>query len=84
LDLKGRNRDRGENCTVINFTACIIHRILLGLGYGLDDRGSRVRFSAEAGNFSLHQRVQTGAGDQPASYPMGTICPFPGGKAVGA
>jgi hypothetical protein len=27
------------------------------LGYGLDDRGSRVRFPAGAGNFSLHQRV---------------------------
>jgi hypothetical protein len=27
------------------------------LGYGLDDRGSRVRFAAGAGNFSLHHRV---------------------------
>jgi hypothetical protein len=26
------------------------------LSYGLDDRGSRVRFPAEAGNFSLHHR----------------------------
>jgi hypothetical protein len=25
----------------------------IALGYGLDDRGSRVRFSAGAGNFSL-------------------------------
>jgi hypothetical protein len=41
------------------------------LGYGLDDRGSRVRFPAGAGNFSLH-RVQNGSGAQPASYPMGT------------
>jgi hypothetical protein len=30
----------------------------VALGYGLDDRGSRVRFSAGAGNFSLHHRVQ--------------------------
>jgi hypothetical protein len=22
--------DRGENCTVMNFTACILHQILLG------------------------------------------------------
>jgi hypothetical protein len=26
-------------------------------GYGLDDRGTRVRFLAGAGNFSLHYRV---------------------------
>jgi hypothetical protein len=29
----------------------------IALGYGLDDRGSRVRFPAGAGNFSLHYRV---------------------------
>jgi hypothetical protein len=40
--------------------------------YRLDDRGSRVRFPAEAGNFSLHHRVQNGSGAHPASYPMGT------------
>jgi hypothetical protein len=44
----------------------------IALGYGLDDRGSRVRFPAEAGNFSLHHRVQNGSGAHPASYPMGT------------
>jgi hypothetical protein len=32
-------------------------------GYGLDDRGSRVRFPVGAGNFSLHYRVQNGSGD---------------------
>jgi hypothetical protein len=32
------------------------------LGYGLDDWGSRVRFPAGAGNFSLHHRVQNGSG----------------------
>jgi hypothetical protein len=42
------------------------------LGYGLDDRGFRVRFLAGAGNFSLHHRVQNGSGAHPASYPMGT------------
>jgi hypothetical protein len=30
LDLKGRKTDCGENCIVMNFTACILHRILLG------------------------------------------------------
>jgi hypothetical protein len=41
----------------------------IALGYVLDDRGSRVRFSAGAGNFSLHHRVQNGSVAHPASYP---------------
>jgi hypothetical protein len=44
----------------------------IALGYGLEDRGSRVRFPAGAGNFSLHHRVQNGSGAHPDSYPMGT------------
>jgi hypothetical protein len=55
-----------------------------GLGYGLDDRGSRFRFPAVDGNFSLHHCVQNGSGAHPASYPMGTKDSFPGGKVVGA
>jgi hypothetical protein len=54
------------------------------LGYGLDDRGSRVRFPTGAGNFSLHHRVQNGSGAQPASFQMGIRGSFPGGKAAGA
>jgi hypothetical protein len=46
--------------------------VKIALGYGLDDRGSRVRFPAGAGNVSLHHRVQSGSGAHPASYPMGT------------
>jgi hypothetical protein len=53
----------------------------IALGYGLDDRGSRVRFPAGAGNFSLHHRVQNGTGTHSASYPMGTRGSFPGGEA---
>jgi hypothetical protein len=53
------------------------------LGHGLDDRGSRVRFLAGAGNFSLHHRVQTDPGAHSASYPMGTRVSFPGDKAAG-
>jgi hypothetical protein len=56
----------------------------IALGYGLDDRGSTIRFPAGAGNFSLHHRVQTGSGAHPASYLMGTRVSFPGGKAAGA
>jgi hypothetical protein len=58
--------------------------VAIALGYGLDDRGSRVRFPAGAENFSLHHRVQNGSGAHPASYPMGTGGSFPGGKEVGA
>jgi hypothetical protein len=56
----------------------------VALGYGLDDRGSRVRFPEEAGNLSLHHRVQNGSGAHPASYLMGTKGSFLGGKAAGA
>jgi hypothetical protein len=56
----------------------------IGLGDGLDDRGSRVRSPAGAGNFSLHHRVQNGSGTYPASYQMNTRGSFPGGKAAGA
>jgi hypothetical protein len=56
----------------------------IALGYGLDDRGSRVRFPVGAGNFSLHYRLQNGSGAHPASYPMGTRGSFPGGKAAEA
>jgi hypothetical protein len=56
----------------------------IALGYGLDDRGFRVRLPAGAGNFSLHLRVQNGSGAHPASYPMGTKGSFRGGKAAGA
>jgi hypothetical protein len=55
----------------------------IALSYGLDDRGSRVRFTAGAGNFSLHHRVQNGFGAHTASYPMVTRRSFPGGKAAG-
>jgi hypothetical protein len=54
------------------------------LSYGLEDRGSRVRFAAGAGNFSLHHRVQNGSRAHPVSYPMGTGVCFTGGKAAGA
>jgi hypothetical protein len=56
----------------------------LALVYGLDDRGSRVRFPAGTGNFSPHHRVQNGSGAHPASYPMGTRGSFTGDKAAGA
>jgi hypothetical protein len=58
--------------------------VCIALDYGLDDRGSRVRFPAGAGNFSLRYRVQNGSGIHPASYPMGTRGSFPRGEVAGA
>jgi hypothetical protein len=55
----------------------------IALSYWLDDRGSRVRFPAEAGNFFLPHRIQNGSGAHTASYPMGTRDFFPGDKAAG-
>jgi hypothetical protein len=54
------------------------------LGYGLEDQGSRVRFPAGVGNFSIHYRVQNGSGAHPASYSMDIRGSFPGGNAAGA
>jgi hypothetical protein len=47
---------------------------------GLRAMWSGVWVPARAGNFSLHHRVQTGSGAQPASYPMGTRGSFSGGR----
>jgi hypothetical protein len=53
--------------------------------YGLDDREIGVRFPAGAEEFSSNLCVQTISGAHPASCPMGTGGPFPGGKnAAGA
>jgi hypothetical protein len=40
-----------------------------------------VRSLAGAEDFSSSPCVQTGSGEHPASYSMGTGGPFPGGKA---
>jgi hypothetical protein len=69
---------------ILDLMTLIIYDSSVGiaLGYGLDDRGSRVRFPAGAGNFSLHNRVQNGSGAHSVSYPMGTRGSFPGVKAA--
>jgi hypothetical protein len=58
--------------------------VSIALGYGLDNRGYRVRFPAEAGNFSFHHCVQNGSGAHSDSYTMGITGCFPRGKAAGA
>jgi hypothetical protein len=50
--------------------------------YGLDDRAIGVLFPAGAKDFSSSVCVQTGSGAHPASCPMGTGGPFPGGKSA--
>jgi hypothetical protein len=76
----GRGREMGDyRTTIINSST-----VGIALDYGLDDRGSGVRFLAGAGNFSLHHRLQNGSGAHPASCPIGTRGSFPGGKAAGA
>jgi hypothetical protein len=49
--------------------------------YGLDDRTIGVRSPVGAKDFSSILCVETGSGAHPASSPMGTGAPFPGGKA---
>jgi len=56
----------------------------VALGYELGDRGSKVRFPAGAGNFSLRHCVQNGSGAHPASSLVGTRGSFPGSKAAEA
>jgi hypothetical protein len=78
------NNNTSEVFNIISLCQLVIAQSVLRLGYGLEDRGSRVRFPAGAGNFSLHHRVQNGPGTHPASYIMGTRDYFPGSKAAGA
>jgi hypothetical protein len=73
--------------TVLNSTCVYVYSrdssVGIALRYELDDRGSRVRFPAGAGNFSLHHRVQNGSGAHPASYPVGIGGSFRGVKRPG-
>jgi hypothetical protein len=48
--------------------------------YGLDDPAIEVR-SPTGADFSSSPCIQTSSEAHPASYPMGTGGPFPGGKA---
>jgi hypothetical protein len=50
----------------------------IALGYGLENRGSRVRSPAVAGNFSLHHRVQNGSGptQPPIQWILGVLFPW--------
>jgi hypothetical protein len=62
-----QSRSRGSSVSIVS-------------GYGLDDRATEVRSSAEARDFSSNLCVQIGSGAHPATCPMGTGGLFPGGK----
>jgi hypothetical protein len=49
--------------------------------YVLDDQAIKVRSPTGAEDFSSSPCIHTSSGAHPASYPMGTGGPFPGGKA---
>jgi hypothetical protein len=81
------NQNNNNNNNNNYFIIIIITRgssVGIALGYGLNDRGSRARFPATDGNFSLRHRVPDGSGAHPASYSMGTRGSFLGCKATGA
>jgi hypothetical protein len=75
-----------------SFITCKLYQMLksrdssagTALGYGKDDRGSRVRLPVGDENFSLHHRVKNDSGAHPTSYSMGTTGSFLVGKAAGA
>jgi hypothetical protein len=49
------------------YMRAVIAQPVYRLDYGLDDRDSRFRYPAWAGNFSLHHRVQNVTGAHPVS-----------------
>jgi hypothetical protein len=68
-----------DSCFAFDYRKSRDSSVGIAVGYGLDDRGSRVRFPAGAGNFCLHHRVQNGSG--PHQWVPG--CSFPGVKRPG-
>jgi hypothetical protein len=66
--------------TVIRVNSFVKSDFGIVTGYRLGGRGS---ISGSVKRF-FSNRFQTGSGDHPASYPMGTDRYFPGGEAAGA
>jgi hypothetical protein len=62
---------------------CRVSSVSIMSDYLLYDRAIGVRSPAGAKDFSSILCVQTGSGAHPASCPMGTGGPFPGGKKRG-
>jgi hypothetical protein len=71
-----------QGLKILGFIRYIRSRVSSGSivsDYGLDDRAIGVPSPAGAKDFSSNLCVQTGSGAHPASCPMGTGDPFPGG-----
>jgi hypothetical protein len=86
--LKIRNRHVYVPKILCSLSACTytVHWSRVSSGsivsdYGLNDRTIKVQSPAGAKDFSSSLCVQTGSGAHPASCTMGTVDPFPGGKA---
>jgi hypothetical protein len=75
VSLRVKRSERKSDPSPLFSSEATIH---LMLGYGLGDRGSRVRFPVGSGNFSLYHRVQNGSGAHPATHSMGARSSFPG------
>jgi hypothetical protein len=70
---------------LLDFTTLttLCRSVIAQSGYGLDDRGSRVRFPAGLGIFVFAIVSRMALGAHPASYPMGVVDSFAGGKVAG-
>jgi hypothetical protein len=66
----------------ITDTAGITHPVKL-IGYGLNDRGIKVRFLAGTRNISLLHKFQTDSEAHPVSYTMGTRPVYTGVNRLG-
>jgi hypothetical protein len=53
------------------------------MGYRLDGRGIRVRFTAGETDFSFSHSAETGSGAHPVSHPLSTVGSFLGVKVGG-
>jgi hypothetical protein len=62
----------------------IISSVDIAMGYGRDDRGVGVRFSAGARYSSLLCKAQVSSGAHSTTYITGTGNRFSGGKVAGA
>jgi hypothetical protein len=60
----GKHRD---NFALLTFVTTTVMMMMMMINY----RGSRVRFPAGAGNFSLRHRVQNGSGAHRGLFPWG-------------
>jgi hypothetical protein len=77
--------------TIDSFLPCILHTsgffgaaMAQSVQRRATGRTAEVRLPEGIRDFSLLHRVQTSSGASPASYSVGSVGSFPGGKAAGA